>query len=283
MGQSHWFAVLGIGLAISCSKQANNGADGNPSDPDGASNLSDARTDAPVQASAGCGKPATSGYQCFDETFEGAPRRWCMFVPPGYDPNKPHSLMLGLHGCGGSPEGVHGNAAAPQETYAAADFVFVYPKSLGDCWEYNNPNSSDFHFVKHAIATASGQLCVDQARTFAHGMSSGGMMASKVLCQNIVKGSAAISLNEACSTQPRPVWLYGGTSDSYYDSYIAPGRDGWIRTNGCSATTQPIGTGPCVEYQGCRARTVWCSDARGHVWPREPWAAEGIMDFFRSL
>lgn len=230
--------------------------------------------------SAGCDMPVQTGYQCFDEVFEGVARRWCAFVPEFYDAAASHSVMLGLHGCGGSPEGVHGGAAAPQEAYAGDDYVFVYPAAAASCWEYNLP--SDAAYIAFVIEQVAQRYCIDKSRIFAHGMSSGAMMASRVLCDGIVAGAAAISLNFSCG-QAHPIWLFGGTSDEYYAQYIIPGRDGWIAANGCTGDTVPLGDGPCVEYQGCTHRTVWCSDDRGHVWPTEPWAAEGIMDFFGTL
>lgn len=235
-------------------------------------------TDAPVSGTGGCGMAHAAGFTCFDESFGGSARRYCVSIPEAYDPSVPRRIVLGLHGCGGSPEGAHRNTA-PQVNAGSSDLLFVYPAALGSCWEYNA--SIDVEYVRHVLEVVAAQFCVDPSRAFADGMSSGGMMSSRLLCDGVVDSAAAISLNYACPT-PHPVWLYGGTADEYFASYIEPGRLGWMATNGCSETSVPLPSGPCVEYQGCTERTIWCSDARGHVWPTDPWTTQ-IVDLFRSV
>jgi polyhydroxybutyrate depolymerase len=233
----------------------------------------------PGPGSAGCGTAHAPGFTCFDETFEGNARSFCVEVPEGFDPAVQRRVVLGLHGCGGSPQGARSNTA-PQVTAGQSDLLFVYPKALASCWDYNM-TAIDVSYVQHVLERVAGEYCIDESRTFADGMSSGAMMSSRLLCDGIVDGAAAISLNYSCGA-PHPVWLYGGTADEYYASYILPGRDGWIAANGCSNETVPLPDGPCVEYQGCSERTIWCSDDRGHVWPTDPWTTQ-IVDFFRTL
>jgi polyhydroxybutyrate depolymerase len=233
----------------------------------------------PGPGSAGCGTAHEAGFTCFDETFEGNARSFCVEVPEGFDPSVQRRVVLGLHGCGGSPQGARSNTA-PQVTAGQSDLLFVYPKALASCWDYNM-TAIDVSYVQHVLERVAGEYCIDESRTFADGMSSGAMMSSRLLCDGIVDGAAAISLNYSCGA-PHPVWLYGGTADEYYASYILPGRDGWIAANGCSNETVPLPEGPCVEYQGCSERTIWCSDDRGHVWPTDPWTTQ-IVDFFRTL
>lgn len=233
---------------------------------------------APIVGSAGCGTLHDPGFACFTTSFEGADREYCVDVQAGYDPQAPQAIVLGLHGCGGSPNGAHG-ATAPQITAGAGRYLFVYPKAAGSCWDYNGP--SDVAYVQHVIAEVEAGYCVQPGRVFADGMSSGAMMTSRLLCDGVAIGGAAIALNYACST-PRPIWLYGGTADQYYNDYILPGRDGWIATNGCSMSTTPLPQGPCVEYQGCTQRTIWCNDDQGHVWPSDPYTAQ-IVDLFDSV
>jgi hypothetical protein len=233
---------------------------------------------APIQGSDGCGMAQEAGFPCFDVTFGGAERQYCVDVRDGYDPSVPQAIVLGLHGCGGSPQGAHNNTD-PQVVAGAGRYLFVYPKALESCWD--TVGSVDVPFIEHVLDEVASSYCVQPDRVFADGMSSGGMMTSRLLCDGIALGGAAISLNHSCSL-PRTVWLYGGTNDEYYDSYILPGRDGWIAVNGCASTTQPLPSGPCVEYDGCTHRTIWCSDTQGHVWPSDPYTAQ-IIDLFDSV
>lgn len=234
----------------------------------------------PADGSAGCGAAHEPGFNCTTLMWGGAERTYCVEVPQGYDPAKPQKLVLGLHGCGGSPSGARGNTS-PQVDASVGELLFVYPKALGSCWSYNGAAGVDVDFVRHVITQVSSTHCVEPGHVFADGMSSGGMMASRLLCDGVAQAGALISLNYSCPS-PRPVWLYGGTSDEYYAQYILPGRDGWRRANGCTDATRPLPEGPCVEYEGCTARTIWCSDDRGHVWPREPWTAQ-IVELFKSV
>ncbi len=244
----------------------------------GATNEGGAGGGGPAMGSAGCGTAQEAGFPCFTTNFEGVDREYCVDIREGYDPAAPQAIVLGLHGCGGSPNGAHG-ATATQVEAGAGRYLFVYPKAAASCWDYNGP--SDVAFMQHVIAQVEAQFCVEPGRVFADGMSSGAMMTSRLLCDGVAIGGAAIALNYACST-PSPIWLYGGTADQYYTDYILPGRDGWIATNGCSATTTPLSEGPCVEYDGCSQRTIWCNDTQGHVWPGDPYTAQ-IIDLFDSV
>lgn len=240
----------------------------------------DASASVDAGTSMGCGVAHEAGFTCTTAEWGGSERTYCVEVPAGYDATRPHTLVLGLHGCGGSPMGARSNTS-PQVDEGAGEMLFVYPKALGSCWEYTGSAATDVDFVRHVLDEVSSTHCVRRDHVFAEGMSSGGMMTSRLLCDGVADAGAAISLNYGCAT-PRPVWLYGGTADEYFTSYIEPGRDRWRRVNGCSETTRPLPEGPCVEYEGCTHRTIWCSDTRGHVWPREPWTAQ-IVDLFRSV
>ena len=166
----------------------------------------------PGPGSAGCGTAHEPGFTCFDETFEGNARSFCVEVPQSFDPSVQRRIVLGLHGCGGSPQGARSNTA-PQVTAGESDLLFVYPKALASCWDYNM-TAIDVSYVQHVLDRIAGEYCIDESRTFADGMSSGAMMSSRLLCDGIVDGAAAISLNYSCGT-PHPVWLYGGTADEY--------------------------------------------------------------------
>lgn len=251
-------------------------ADGGADPPDGGAHPPDGGD---VAGSKGCGVAHSDGFVCANETFNGQARSYCVDVRPGYAPSKPHAVVLGLHGCGGSPTGAHG-ATMPQVVAGANDFLFVYPKALGSCWAYS-AGTVDTDYVRHVLDVVEQTYCIQPGRVFADGMSSGGMMVSRLASDGAIRAGAAISLNYY-GGRATPMWLYGGTADSYFSSYIEPGRAAWVQANGCTSATTPLPQGPCVEYQGCAKRTIWCTDGGGHSWPSAPWTSQ-IIDFFRSV
>ena len=105
-------------------------------------------------------------------------------------------------------------------------------------------------------------------------------MASSVAASGLVKAFASVSAGG--SGAKIPAWYYAGTTDSYY-STIMSGVNSRISGNGCSMTTTAIPNFPCVKYQGCEQAVTFCEDGRGHVWPAEAWAQEGMIDFFRAV
>jgi len=243
------------------------------------SSMADGGTPVDASPTTGCGVPATPGFTCYDVQFEGRTRNWCMNVPASYNPSRPYSIAIGLHGCGGQATNVHRHRA-PMEAYGDADFLFAYPQSMdtaGACWV-----AEDLPFIKYVIATISSTYCVNKDRVFVHGMSSGGSMSS-----NVVAASGAVKAFASTSAggypqRPLPAWYYGGTTDSVY-SIITSSRDVQRLANGCSTATTPIPNTPCVKYQGCKQALTYCEDSRGHVWPTEDWAEAGVIDFFRAV
>lgn len=234
----------------------------------------------PPKPSAGCGIAQSPGHTCSKLNIAGVDRDWCVTVPAGYDPQVPSAVLFNLHGCGG---GLGQNTS--QEAFAAGHYLFAYPKSLDSCWETSS-SGPDAALVVAIEAELEKSYCVDKNRVFAEGYSSGGFMATAMACAGLAGARAAATAGgaAACGT-PLPIWQYHGQSDTTvpYDTYGPPVRDSFIQANGCSTTSVPIAGSPCVEYQGCKARTVWCTDTGGHKWPNAEWMNKGALDFFSSL
>ncbi|MFT5357848.1 MAG: hypothetical protein ACI9KE_005085 [Polyangiales bacterium] len=237
----------------------------------------DAGPSTDASPTSGCGAPAESGFGCTEVEFEGATRTWCMNIPEGYDPTRTYHLMLGLHGCGGNASNVHRHRAN-MEAHGAGDFLFAYPQATASCWDYGRGN--DTRFIQHVIDAIEQTYCVRTGDVFVHGMSSGGSMSSVLAGGGMVRAFASVSAGGGGG--PVPAWYYGGRTDSYY-STIVSGKDTRVRGNGCSTTSTPIEGTPCVRYDDCEHAVVYCEDDRGHVWPAEEWAQEGMIEFFRAV
>jgi hypothetical protein len=109
----------------------------------GATNEGGAGGGGPAMGSAGCGTAQEAGFPCFTTNFEGVDREYCVDIREGYDPAAPQAIVLGLHGCGGSPNGAHG-ATATQVEAGAGRYLFVYPKAAASCWDYTARATSPY-------------------------------------------------------------------------------------------------------------------------------------------
>lgn len=226
--------------------------------------------------SAGCGTARAPGYTCSTITIGAMARSYCVMVPTGYNPTRANRVRYSLHGCGGSIN--------MSGTASNSPFIMVYPKSEGSCWD-GSTAGRDAMFIQAIEAELERTLCVDRSRIFADGYSSGGFMATTLACARFAGIRAAATAGGASNcARPMPVWQYHGTADTTvpFMMYGPPVRDGFVRANGCSMSTMPVpNASACVEYQGCRERTIWCSDAGGHRWPS--WGPAAASEFFMSF
>ena len=76
-----------------------------------------------------------------------------LVVPPNYDPAKEHSLIVVLHGAGGTETGMAGSLAP----LAAEGFVVCAPKSAGPTW-----TAADVKIVSpiHCACSRHGQSTI---------------------------------------------------------------------------------------------------------------------------
>lgn len=244
--------------------------------PDARSSDTGVATDAaPPRPSGGCGTARAPGYTCSTMMIGGMERRYCVMVPTTYDASRPTRVRYSLHGCGGSIN--------TMGTAGAGPFIMVYPKSEASCWNQST-SSSDAMFIQAIQSELERTLCVDRGRIFADGYSSGGFMATILACARFAGIRAAATAGGASNCRgPMALWQYHGMTDTTvpYMMYGPVVRDLMIRANGCSSMTRPVpGASACVEYQGCRERTIWCTDGGGHRWPS--WGPAAAGEFFLS-
>jgi polyhydroxybutyrate depolymerase len=191
-------------------------------------------------------------------------------------------------------------------------FVAAFPRPVGDLWNDGTlkvlgPNGSrDVSFLRHVVADIDAKVMrVDRRRTYAIGLSNGGMMSLRLACEaaDLVAGVAAVAaampaaLADGCRpSAPVSVLLVNGTDDP-----LIPYRGGavrlmrvmnmgevlptdesaalWARLNGCGAaaasTTLPdhdprdASRAVQIDYTGCRSARVRLIriDGGGHTWP----------------
>jgi polyhydroxybutyrate depolymerase len=167
------------------------------------------------------------------------------------------------------------------------------PKDTG--WVDTDPKGRDFAFFDALLAEVSSKLCVDRKRVFSYGHSFGAFMTNALGCHrsSVLRGlgpfaggpSSSWSKDGGCGKTPIATWIHNDKDDKtvLYTSVGIPGRDHYVKLNGCDATkTSPVSPSPCVAYGGCGAPLHWCaSSGVGHGWPS--FGGTGLWNFFSSL
>ena len=133
------------------------------------------------------------------------------------------------------------------------------------------------------LAAVSAQRCVDTARVFATGYSSGSWLVNSLDCRRAdkLRGAATVSggyESSKCSGEIARIFIHD-TDDT--DNVIAGSiteRTRLIAANHCSMTTLPDDPPPCVRYQGCDAAYPidWCQTS-GKMHDRQDSLAPGAF------
>lgn len=259
-----------------------------------------------TSASAGCGR---EGRYEVGETIsshvehDGARRTFRVHLPPTYDVRRPAPLVVMLHGGGGSGAYFENRSTRMNAVADREGFITVYPDATGGgattwnagecCGSAARRDVDDVGFVAALLDHLEAELCVDERRVYAAGMSNGAMLAYRLACElsdrfAAVAPVAGSDMTTACAPS-RPVgvlhvhgskdanvpWGGGkgcGVSGATFTS-VDETLERWRARNGCAKATSTWrveGDGRCVAYDGCAGgvATVLCTiDGGGHEWP----------------
>jgi poly(3-hydroxybutyrate) depolymerase len=216
-----------------------------------------------------------------------------LYVPSGYDRTRAYPLVLAFHGMGSS--GSQAQLYFGVQQASANQAVIVYPNAavrnnVTQWGLYGTAATEDLQFVDAVLAEVKSTLCIDGNRIFATGHSSGGYFSNTVGCArgNALRAIAPVAGGGpyvTCDGGQVAAWLYAAQDDqtvSYTNGQQS--RDKWLAANHCSSTTQAVGPGACVAYQGCDTGypVRWCLEATGgHNWPS--YGGSAIWSFFAGL
>jgi poly(3-hydroxybutyrate) depolymerase len=152
----------------------------------------------------------------------------------------------------------------------------------GGCFDTGPMSSSltEVPYFDAVLKDVSSALCVDRARVFMAGYSSGSWLTNLIGCvrAGVVRGqgnaTGGLPAVPMC-VGPIAALLAHDTTDnqnSFAGGQIA--RDRIVQINGCSSQTMPYSydgnpatPSPCVIYQGCKPGypVVWCpTTGKGH-------------------
>jgi polyhydroxybutyrate depolymerase len=242
---------------------------------------------AAVDKSAGCGKappqPGSAG-----SPLNIANHQYYVKPPMNYDNATPYRVIFGFHPSGNPIDWAEKNLGF-DKTDAATQAIMVYPKSAGNGWE-----QVDIALFDPLYDQIINNYCVDKARVFATGESSGGDYSSVLGCEKAdkvravgptaAKPMAGVGLNPNSRTCVgiASAYVIHGKNDSVVgaDAGIQT-RDFHLAKNHCGTMTVPVEgytdtLSNCVEYQGCDEGypVFWCQHTdpeysnTNHGWPK---------------
>ena len=183
-----------------------------------------APTEARPQASAGCGGDAQGAVVEEERTLtvDGVDRRYLLTVPSAHDGEAPLPVVFDFHGL---MEGAEIHAGMSQYSSLAEEegFVVVFPHGTGEPVQWNanigeGPNP-DVAYFDAVLEQVSSDLCIDESRVYATGLSNGAMFTSVLICERADVLAAAAPVagirdHEACTpSEPVPIVSFHGTAD----------------------------------------------------------------------
>jgi poly(3-hydroxybutyrate) depolymerase len=256
----------------------------------------------PANPSAGCGKanPATGS--------SGSPlnvsnHQYYVKLPTGYDASKPYPVIF-MFNPTGNPLSWAETSAGFESNGAKAGAIRVYPgpASMANGW-----GAGDVSFFMPLYNQVIANYCVDKARMFAAGESSGGDFSSILGCEyaNVLravgpcatKDVSGYPLNAStrkCTGQVTSVVIHGKNDNVVGPANGPKTRDFYVALNHCmTANPQPVAgytdtLSNCVQYQGCDPGypVYWCNhtdpeySGTNHGWPK--FAAGFLWSLFSS-
>ncbi|KAK8143738.1 hypothetical protein G3M48_006826 [Beauveria asiatica] len=157
-----------------------------------------ASTSAPYTGgdTSGCGKTHLFNGLAQLRTLEssGQDRRYLAHVPADYDAQRRYPVVVGFHGSSSVGFFFAADTGLDLPRYTG-DKITVYPDGLGGAWAGANYSRAsvgeDVQFVWDVLADVRRAFCVDSARIYATGMSSGGGFVNTLACNATVGGEFA--------------------------------------------------------------------------------------------
>ena len=268
--------VVALLAVVACSGGGSTSGDGG---------LGDAETsDAIATGTAGCGKASTIAAETWVMRMAGT-RPYFIRIPAGYDPARRYPIVYQQHGCSTSPNRETNNV--PLEGQSGANAILVRGKAAADCWD-TSATGVDLPYWDAMVADVEATWCIDPARRFATGYSSGSFMTHRLACLrgDLLKGVATIAGGQAESNCKGPVGallIHDANDNTVNISASIAARDSHRMRNGCAATTTATDHPPCVAYDGCSTPVVWCQTAGQDHARQDALAAPIFWDFLSKL
>jgi len=258
--------------------------------------------------------PKINNDQSYTMHYKGYERSYIVHLPPAGKMQKPIPLLFHIHGGGGTAKGTPGLTFGRFNELADRDgFIVVYPNAINKNWNDGRKlenvlawkeDIDDVGFITAIVDELKQKHKIDAKRIFTTGMSNGGFMSSRLLCDraDIFRGGAILTASLSkdyipkCNPEkPVAVMVMNGTDDPLVPYDGGPVKvfrktrgeivstdeivDFWKDKNGCAIKENSVqlpdsaddGTTVSVtEYSKCDdqgALVLYTITGGGHTWP----------------
>ncbi len=165
-------------------------------------------------------------------TFEGRDRQYWVALPENYDADTPAPVVILLHGSGGTAQeflAFTGYRRLADKTGT----ILVAPQGVQNSWGYLDPEqlhpedlyTNDWDLLALLIDQLTTEYAVDAERVYLLGLSNGGMLAQRTMCEHgdklagvaVIIGAMNNLLAEHCmQMSPLPLLLVRATNDEIF-------------------------------------------------------------------
>lgn len=211
-------------------------------------------------------------------------------LPPNYNPDIAHPVLLAFSGRGTSPE----EASRTLGLRANSGAIIAYARGVGDTWAgapYSQTTvDGDVTYARGIVDAIAARHPVDRDRVYAIGHSNGGAFALNLACRapELLAGVVSVSgmfyteADQGCWGGNVPAMLIHSTSDdvAVYGGGVRHGAaflsvdemfQRWGARNSCQLTRADLPSGAGRTHQAwtnCLAETeLVVSPSAGHPWP----------------
>ncbi|HEX2533810.1 MAG TPA: PHB depolymerase family esterase [Chitinophagaceae bacterium] len=237
---------------------------------------------------------------------EGRERTYTVNLPPNYPEGSGFSLVLALHGGGGSARQFETTSGLSEKANASG-FIVVYPEGVrssgllglrtwnagGCCDDAAEKNIDDVQFISRLIDQLVAGYKINPKRVYATGHSNGGMMAYRLACQlshkmaAIAPSAATLVVQQSCqpgrsvpvlhlhSAVDRHVPFEGGVGSGpskHYNPPVDSALHVFLRINGCptiAVETKETSGYTHKKWSGCSGNAevqYYLTKDGGHAW-----------------
>lgn len=232
-------------------------------------------------------------------------RSYLVNLPPNYNDSNNFSLVIALHGTGGSASQMETDYKLTAKSNNAK-FIIVYPEGVrsdgilgirtwnaGGCCDYAmEHNVDDVKYIKLLIQTLTGKYKINAKKVYVTGMSNGAMMSYRLGCElsaqlaAIAPVSGTLITTQACTPARQVPILHihsaidtkvpyqGGYGlANYYFPPVDSGLHVWAGINGCNAAPEVVTDAPLytkTQFAGCAGNMtiqMYLTKDGGHSWP----------------
>jgi polyhydroxybutyrate depolymerase len=269
---------------------------------------------APAMASDGCGKTAPQALTTFmrhnvSQKTNNQQRVYDLYLPANYDAMRAYPIIFLDHGCDGSIPFME-NPSMTTVTKGNAIIVALRAYSSqqtgqlygGGCFDTGPGSTSltEVPYFDQVLQDVGDMACVDKARVFMAGFSSGSWLTNLLGCvrAGVIRAQGNStgglpSVPKVCAGPIASMMVHDmqDPQNSYAGGEIA--RDRILAIDGCSMTMtvpydydgDPATPSTCMLYQGCMSGypVVWCPTMnKGHV-DQVPITTTGLWRFWSQF